>query len=746
MRALPLLLLLLCLVICTCHQASAQAQQISPIQTRPKIGLVLSGGGAKGAAHIGVLKVLEKNQIAIDYIVGTSIGAYVGGLYALGYSVADIERIMLTLPWDDGYSDFIPREQLLFENKKQRDRYNLSFRLGYSDGKIKSPSGLLLGQSAGQLLKTSTDVVPEFLSFDDLAIPYRAIASDIATAKAVVLSQGSISQAMRASAAVPGVVEPVKINGQLLVDGGITNNMPVDVVKAMGADIVIAVDIGSPLLEKKEINNTVDVINQLSTILTNTTTLVQRSNITEQDILLRPAINKLSTTDFSIMPNALALGEEVALAAEKQLARLSVSTKVYQNYQQSKQLKSRAWFDQFNKPVVSIIYQNESTVSQVIIEKKFAIKKGDIVTKEALKAAINNVYALDEFESVDAEFIDLPQGRQLTLITKAKSWGPDYLHFGFSLQSDFSYKSVIALDIAYIQHDLTGIGSEWRNEAKLGWESSLGSEIYQPLDQNQRFFTRARIEYSQDKWEATKDRTELINEYFKSNIGLGFNYTDNGAVELGFTGEIGRLDFKDDSLESLDYQSAGGFFALNYDNLNSINFPTQGNKFSFSVFLRDDHYANLDSINDNDNSVEMKFDWRGALSVRNHAFVGIASFATVKNDNDFTVHVSELGGFLNLSGFQKDALIGVHKAFMAVVYQYDLGRELFGHASLPMYLGTSVELGNVWLDNESVKFDELISSGSLYLGTDTSFGPAVLGLGFASQGERIFFLSIGKSF
>ncbi|MGL1958917.1 MAG: patatin-like phospholipase family protein [Colwellia sp.] len=724
-----------------CINVAAQDEQL-----RPKIGLVLSGGGAKGAAHIGVLKVLEKNHIPIDYVVGTSIGSYVGGLYALGYSVDDIERIMLELPWDEGYSDFIPRELLTFENKKLRDRYNLTFRLGYSEGEIKTPSGLLLGQSAGQLLKTSTDVVPTFDNFDHLAIPYRAIASDIATAKVVVLSNGSISQAMRASAAVPGVVDPVNIDGQLLVDGGITNNMPVDVAKTMGADIVIAVDIGSPLLAQKDINNTLDVINQLSTVLTNTTTLQQRNNLTEQDILLRPAIDNLSTTDFSIMPQALVLGEKVALSAKDRLVKLSINAQEYQNYQQNKQHKSRAWFDNFDKAIVAIKYQNISNVSQVIIENKFAIKVGDVVTKEALKSAINSVYSLNEFESVDADFVDLPEGRQLTLTTKKKSWGPDYLHFGFSLQTDFSYKSIIAIDLAYIQHDITPNGGEWRNEAKIGWESMIATEIYQPLDQSQHFFSRARVEYALDKWEPTKTRSELVNEFFQGKLGLGFNYANNGAIELGFVGEIGELDFKEQLVTSVDYDSVGGFLSLDYDNLDSINFPTQGNKFSLNIFLRNDNYDDYDGIESKDNSLEVQFDWRGAFSIRNHAFVGIASFASVDNDSDFTVHVSELGGFLNLSGYQKDALIGAQKAFMAVVYQYDLGKKLFNHSSLPMYLGASIEMGNVWTVNESVKVDDMISSGSLYLGTDTSFGPAVLGFGFASEGENIFFLSIGKNF
>jgi NTE family protein len=740
MRTISLFIILLS--FCSIFVVNAENRA----KERPKIGLVLSGGGAKGAAHIGVLKVLEQHNIPIDYVVGTSIGAYVGGLYALDYQVDQIEKIMLNLPWDESYSDFIPRESLSLKDKNHRDQYNISFRLGYSDGQLKAPSGLLLGQSAGHLLKLSTDVVAKVESFDDLAIPYRAIATNLATAKVVVIKRGSITKAMRASAAVPGVVEPVIIEGQLLVDGGIANNMPIDVVKSMGADIVIAVDIGSPLLAKADINDTLDVFNQLSTILTNNTTLAQMKYLSAWDVLIRPKIDDLSTTDFSVMPEALALGEQSALIAKEKLTLLSVSDEEYREYQQKKGLKKVAWFNSFTRPVIKIEYQNHSKVSTVVIKEKLAITIGDVVTKEQLQLAINRVYALNEFEHVDAEFVDLPNGRKLIVVTQEKTWGPDYLSFGFNLQTDFSYRSIVALDFAYTQNNISRYGGEWLNEVKIGWETTLASEFYQPLVENHHYFANARVEYSQDKWEPTNDRSELTNKYFNANIGLGYNYTNNGAVAFGIIGQKGELSFNNVEGTSLDYDSFGGYFSFDYDNLNSMNFPTRGNKFSFNVFWRNDNYQRFDGIAPKDSSVEATFDWRGALSFKSHAFVGIASLATVDNKTDFSVHVTELGGFLNLSGYQKDALIGSHKAFVAVVYQYDLGKELFGDDSLPLYVGTSVEAGNVWTLTESVKMDDMITSGSLYLGTDTSFGPAVFGFGFASSGRNTVFLSLGKSF
>ncbi len=717
----------------------------SSAQQRPKIGLVLSGGGAKGAAHIGVLKVLEQSRVPIDYIVGTSIGAYVGGLYALGYTPEEIETIMLSTPWDQSYSDFVPREDLLFADQALRDQYNISLRLGYSDKRLKAPSGLLLGQTASQLLRGSTDVIAKFDHFDQLTIPFRAVATDLVTSKAIVIEKGSITKAMSASAAVPSILEPVLIDNRLLVDGGISNNMPVDVIKDMGAELVIAVDIGSPLADKEDITNTIDVLNQLSTILTNNTTLEQKRNLTASDLYIRPDIDNLSTTDFSIMPQALALGKLAANSQLDKIKKLSISEQLYSEYKANRAAISQKWFSVLTQPIIAIDYQNNSKVNQKIIAEHFAIKVGDVVDKEQLKLAIDRVYSLDKFERVDAEFKDSKNGRILVLTTNEKSWGPHFINFGFSLQSDFSSSTHIALDAAYILNDITSNGGQWKNELSIGWETLLATEFKQPIGDTQAFYTRARLAFAQDKWAQLNLRPELENEYLQSLAGLGINYNNQGVIELGLVADKGDLRFNNTGFEGITYTSYGGYLAFGFDNLNSINFPTSGNKLSIDIFWRQDQYKHSIIDDANDNSVEVQLNWRGALALGKHTFVGIASFATLDNKNDFSVHISELGGFLNLSGYSKDALIGSHKAFSAIVYQYDLGREFAGDTSLPLYLGTSVEMGNVWSDKEVIKFDDLITSGSIYLGTDTTFGPAVIGLGYASGGEYAFFVSIGKN-
>lgn len=720
---------------------------------RPKIGLVLSGGGAKGGAHIGVLKILEENRVPVDYIVGTSIGSYVGGLYALGYSADEIETLMLNTAWEKGYSDFVPRQDLLYADKELRDDYNLTFRLGYSDGKLKMPSGLLLGQSALQLLKLSTDAVGEFNSFDELPIPYRAVATDIATSKAVVLDAGSLSQAMKASSTVPGALEPININGQLLVDGGIVNNMPVDVARQIGADIIIAIDIGSPLLDKKSINRTVDVLDQLSTILTITTTNNQKRLLTEKDLLIRPDIDNLSTTDFSIVGKALIEGEKAATAELKALKKLAVDESVYAEIVSEKQRKKAQWLATLSDPIIAIKYENDSKVDIAIIQRHLSLSIGDVVNKTDLANAIERIYALDRFDYVNAEFIDSELGRTLVVTTKAKSWGPDYLHFGFSWQGDFSSRSILQFDFAYILTDFSSNGGLWKNEASVGWETTLATEFYQPFDQKQDFFGRARLSYQEDKVDKSSYqlRPELSNKYTALRLGSGFNYADNGILELGFISEIGNIKFENVNYENIDYDSLGAYFIAGFDDLNSINFPTKGNKLLLELYYLQDDYDHSFFKSTEDNVLQILLDWRGAFTVGNHSFVGIGSAATVVTDNDFSIRASELGGFLNLSGYQKDALVGAHKVFAAAAYQYDLGHDIPGTTGLPLYMGVSLETGNVWALQKSVDFEELVTSGSLYLGTDTSFGPAVIGMGYATSfshhidDQLTLFFSLGKN-
>ena len=740
--------LMAALVSCS---ANAADEKPTAFKERPTIGLVLSGGGAKGAAHIGVLQVLEANNIPVDYIAGTSIGAYVGGMYALGFSANEIETIMLKGEWDKGYSDTIPRENLAFRDKQLRDKYNIPVHVGYKEGSITSPSGLLQGQTMSYLLRHSTDLVEQFGDFDDLAIPYRAVATNLATSEAVVLSKGSIVQSMQASASVPGALQPASIDGMLLVDGGIANNMPIDVVKAMGADIIIAVDIGSPLASQAQLNSTIAVLEQLSTILTQASTEKQKKLLTEQDILIRPWIDNLSTTDFSIMPQALVIGEQAAQLKYEQLEKLSISDEAYQDYLRNKKQKRTAWVDPIKQPVYRVVLDNQSSINDKLIRDRLGISEGQVVTKDELEAALQRVYALNQFERVDAEFTDSEDGRILTVTSKAKGWGPNYFNAGFNWEDDFSLDSSVSLNLAYTLTNITDNGGEWRNEVELGLNKRFSTEFYQPLDRDQDFYALTRFEYELKNWdiyEKNERILELENEDVSLIGGLGANLSSYGIVELGFITERGTISNSVALNGNFDYSTYGAYFKVAYDTLNSISFPTEGNRLTLTVHFRNEDYDSNDLVtlgSLSDETLQIEADWKGALRLGNHAVVGKMALATVESDDKFTAHFSSLGGFLNLSGFHKNALAGPHKVFGAAIYQYDLGRDVLV-TDLPLYLGVSAEAGNVWYTRDVVDLDDLIYSGSLYLGTDTSWGPAALGFGFTDTGDKSIYLFVGKNF
>ncbi|KKM18782.1 hypothetical protein LCGC14_1662220, partial [marine sediment metagenome] len=251
------------LSVCPLTEASNKEDTLN----RPKIGLVLGGGGARGAAHVGVLKVLEEYNVPIDYVVGTSMGSIVGGLYAAGMSPQEMEAIFNLVPWNDLFSDRPPEVLLPFRHKEDNQRL-MAFELGVKDGKIVLPKGFIPGQKLGFLLQKLTLNVADIDNFDELPIPFRAVSADLATGEAVVHDHGSLNEAMRASMSIPGVFTPIEIDGRVLVDGGIVNNVPIEIARQIGADVIIAIDVGTPLSKVEDLKDMLDVTMQMIGILT----------------------------------------------------------------------------------------------------------------------------------------------------------------------------------------------------------------------------------------------------------------------------------------------------------------------------------------------------------------------------------------------------------------------------------------------------------------------------------------------
>lgn len=722
---------------------------------RPKIGLALSGGGAKGAAHVGVLKVLQQHNVPIDYIAGTSIGSVVGGMYATGMTIDEIEKVMLETPWADGYSDRIPRENLSWRDKRQSDQFNIPLELGIDDDQLKIPDGLLYGQGVTRLLREAVGEHPNFDSFDELAIPFRAIATNLVNHEAVVINKGSLLAAMRASSSVPGVLAPESIDGLLLVDGGITKNLPVDVVQAMGADVVIAVNIGSGLKSKEELEGTFAIIEQLSAFLTTSASNTQKNLLSEHDLLIEPNIIGLSTTNWSILQEALIRGESAAYAQSAKLAAFSLSDDVFNEYLQGIHEARVRLLSRTVKPVVHIELSKTSAISDGLILQYLDLSVGKKIDGMEINTAVDRLFSMNEFQSVDAFTTLVDNEKVLNVIAQDKSWGPNFLQFGIGWEDDLDNNSDLNFDIAYTLGNLTNNGGEWRSEVEMGTRRSIKTEFYQPLDRYRNFYSNSRYAFRSFGWDVFikgAPRVPIDQQYHSIFQGIGYNYIQQGFTEVGLTGEVGR--FNDSVLikGSIDYFTYGAYWVVGFDTLDSINFPTQGSYFKVSSFLRNeevDEHTIITREDDIDQIVSLVIDvsWKGALKFENQAIVAKTSYSEVftQGDNE-SIYISYLGGFLNLSGYHKEALTGAKKAFAAGVYQFDLGRSLLNIEQFPLYLGLSIEIGNVWQEGEDIDPEDLIIAGSSYLGTDTSLGPVALGYGRTNNNEQAFYFYLGKNF
>jgi len=293
-------------------------------QQRPKVGLVLSGGGAAGLAHIGVIKVLEEIGIPIDYVAGTSMGSIVGGMFAMGYSAEEMEKMVKAMDWETMLTDVIPREYMTYEYKEQLEKYFYDFPI--NGGKLKLPSGLIAGSNITNMLAGICWPAYKIKLFSQLPRPFVCIGADVVTGQESVLSSGNLHDALRASMAIPTVFSPIEINGQLLIDGGFLNNFPADHLKAMGADIIIGIDVQRDLYKITELHSVISILKQISTLTREDINIRNRQLC---DILIRPRTPGASTLTFDMADSIIRSGERCARAQWIPLKKLADKINAY---------------------------------------------------------------------------------------------------------------------------------------------------------------------------------------------------------------------------------------------------------------------------------------------------------------------------------------------------------------------------------------------------------------------------------
>jgi NTE family protein len=723
----------------------AQESPVAAGGSRPRIGLVLSGGGARGGAHVGVLKVLEEMRIPIDAIAGTSMGAVVGGLYASGMSAAQIEREMASVDWQDAFRDRPSRRQLTFRRKQEDREFLVQLPLGFRDGDFQLPSGLIQGQKLSQLLRTLTLPAADIQRFDDLPTPFRAVATDLETGGAVVLKDGDLATALRASMSAPGIFAPVERDGRLLVDGGVSNNLPVDIARAMNVDRLIVVDVGFPLAARDELGSVTNVANQMLTILIRRETQKQLASLGPSDLLVSPTLPTTSSYGFSSLRKIMAAGEQGARQIRQQLEGLALPAEQYEGYVANRRRTHKD--TQIRK--VATLMGSESFGAP--ISTLFGDLAGAQLDLPELTRRINRYYGQGLLESLDFRLqavsdAEVSGTSDLLFAVRPNSWGPTYVRFGLRLQDDFAGNSNFDAAARLLFTDINRTGAEWVWDAQLGGNPRFGTAFYLPLSQHRRWFVEPAALFeirSVPQFDEDKLVGELRVRSVRVGTSMGREIGQSGEFRLGAEREDGRarVRFGDLAEPSLDFHNNEVFARYSFDSFDNAAFPRRGKSAKLEWRGQVSGRA-LDRVSDS-----VSIDLRIAQSWGKNTALAWGSAGTLLH-SDFADARSlfPLGGFLNLSAAAPDSLQGPNFAISRLVYFRNVGTGGEGFLNVPMYAGMSLEAGNVWEERAQMTLGSARKEMSLFFGLDTFLGPAWLAAGLDSKGRHAFYLSLGRGF
>jgi NTE family protein len=751
--------LIACLSAVVCCGTRAQSVPTAPSSDttatqppRPKIGLVLSGGGARGAAHIGVLKVLEELRVPVDVIAGTSMGSIVGAAYATGMTVPQMQKAIASITTQGLFNDQPPRQD---ETMRRKDDDLLPYfvpELPLTRDGVQLPLGVVTGIALeGELRKLVQ--VTNVRSFDDLPIPFRAIATDIGTGEMVVLKEGSVVQAIRASMSVPGAVAPAEVGNRQLVDGGLVRNLPVDIARSMGAEIIIAVNLGTPLLRPDQITSVLSVSLQMINILTEQNVNRSLAEITAKDILILPELGDYSAADFDNLVKTVPIGEAAARKVADRLRALSLPPEQYA----AVRARQAAPATVAALTVDAIKVEGTHFVSDAIVLQSMQTRVGEPLNRDTIDLDMRRIYGRGDFETVNYTMQEIDGKRTLVVLVKEKPWR-NYVRFGLELEAALGDQANFNLLASHRLKYLNSFGGEWRNDVILGSDVLLSTELYQPLSARQYFFVAPHLRFLIDEFDlyASDLRfAEYRDQTFVAGIDLGANFIQYGEARLG--ARVGHRNFDLRSggvlvLPGSDQQlvatpptgstNIGAFtFAGVLDRLDSINFPRYG------YYARGDVYTSTELLG----ADEPYTRWAALVSVPftwgpHTVDATISGGGKIGADAIPPYDQFPLGGFLRLSGLSPQQLRTDSFAFGRLIYR---GRV----ANLPLfegiYVGASLEAARLkplvplWRGS-FVPGYLTVTAGSVFLGIDSPLGALYLAFGYSNSDNKAVYLFLGR--
>lgn len=706
---------------------------------RLRVGLVLGGGGARGAAHIGVLRELERLRVPIDAIAGTSMGAIVGGLYSAGMTPAELENLVESIDWEDAFRDTPQRKDRPYRRKQDDDDFPIRLELGLRDGEVQIPLGFIQGQKLGLILRENTLDVAMIDDFDKLPTPFRAVASDIRTGEAYAMASGDLVTAMRASMAVPGAFAPVVLDGRTLVDGGLVGNVPVSVMREMDVDVIIAVDVEFPLYEAEDMTSALDVTAQMLTILIRKETLRQLDSLGDDDFIIRPELGNYGSTNFGEISLTIGPGAEATRAQAERLRALALGEEDYENH-----LARRR--DTLNRaPDVDFItVMDDGPLSAKVLETRLKSETGQTPDTADLARDAARLYGLDLYELVDYKLVRRGDEEGIQFNTRSKSWGPNFLRFGVQLEDDLQGDTAFNLSARLTRRGINTLGAEWRTDVQVGTEPYLKSEFYQPLGFDSRYFVAPRVLVEQTNFNAF-DGQDSVAQYRVTESGVAFDI----GRELGLWGEFrvgvftgkgsAKVKVGSPDLPKSSYDVGGWLATFNVDTRDNAQIPRQGGLVSVNFTISEPGLGA-------DSEFELlETEFTQVWTYGRHSINAGLVFNTSFDSDTLVQNYFPLGGFLNMSGLAQGEISGPHAGLAKLVFYRRTGEMAPNIFNAPLYIGASLEYGGVWQSRSEIGTQNMLLNGSIFTGVDTFFGPLFLGAGLSEGGNSNFYLSLGRS-
>jgi NTE family protein len=712
---------------------------ISPLaEAREKIGLVLGGGGARGAAHIGVLRAIERERIPIDYIAGTSMGAIIGSLYASGYTVDEIQQILDEMDWGDVFRDGQTRDSMPMREKELDQAQLIAREVGIGRDGVKLPPSIVIGQKFNIVLRRLLVQTEERIDFNDLPIPFRCVATDVGKAKEVVFRSGDLTAAVLASASIPGAFAPVRYDGRLLVDGMVTNNIPVDVARDMGADRLIVVNVSEPLLPEDKLSSPVSVLMQVLSALVDRESARVLATLTERDVELRPDMPEIASLDFAKVGDAVRAGEAAVEARIGALRAFAVSPEEFVAHRATQARQPIG-----NPRIEFIEVRSDTSRTAGLVHDRLGVQQGKQFDLDAVTDHIGRAFGGGTYERVDYRLEERDGEFGLIVRPVDKSWGPTYLRMGLQFEDDFAGRDDYQFNAEVRMTGLSSTGAEWRNLLQLGRESGITSEFYAPFGALGRWFIAPQLQYLAMNQPTRVGDVEIARYRVETSGGevrFGRDFGENTRLSLvaSRTHDRAKLLVGDPSLpDSMRADIAGIRMQYLFDSLDNVAFPTRGLRLEASYGW----FREALGAHERGDLARLALDQAKTFG-RNTFSIGARASVSTDSITAFST-MANLGGLTYLSGYGEDQLIGDQMVFGRLMYYRSFG-STESLISMPLFVGASFEAGNVWEQFEDIAARDLIRAGSVFVGVPLPLGPLRFGFGYAEGGEQSFYLTFGS--